>query len=360
MTTETLKGTIQGYFDRAFTELESKEFQTPLIRDGIGFKAGLAKNSGTFVQFRTFDPLPLSTKADSDSPVTYAEDEEPAAPMELKDDVFQASLRDIVGYLATTPRLLEQDPVDVLKTIKTELVVWARRMMHVVANDRLVVPFDGAVTNLKNEFVKAPQPLKTLYAGGVAGFGSMRRDNYITLADILRAAAVLRNENVPMIDDRPVCVIDSPGIQQLALGDSKFLDAIKRAEDQTQRLFGHGSTTDYAGVHFVCQSDPYRCQLPDAGGALRVRKNVGDVRVCHMLGRNCFGTLDLGEPGSAQRKLLNRQFKVQDITVTGTKITIALRFPFQAMVMKRSHGVNLAYTSAFDETVSKLPDEFAG
>ncbi len=359
MDLDTLKGTVQGYFDRAFVEVAEKDYETPLANSDYGIKAKLAPQSGTFVQFRSLGDLPLGTNADNDSPKLYAEDEEPANPMVLTDDVFQVSLQELAGYLEMRPRLIQQDPVDILATTKRRLVKWARRMIHTVVNDRFVVPLGVAVTNLSNTYVKAPLPLRTIYAGGVAGFAGLQADSFLTLADIIRAASLLRNGNVPLLGDRVVCVVDSPGVQQLALGDSKFMDAIKRVEDSTQKIFGAGSTVDYAGVVFKVQSDGYRCHLPGEGGALRTRKNDGKVRVCHLFGENTFGYLDLGEAGSEQRKLLAPSFKVQDITVTGNKVTCALRFPMQAMVMQRDNGVNLAYTSAFDEKPGDLPDEDA-
>jgi hypothetical protein len=359
MDLDTMKGTVQGFFDRAFVEVAEKEYETPLANSDYGVKAKLAPKNGTFVQFRSLGDLPLTVTVASDSPQLYAEDEEPASAMVLTDDVFQVSLQDLAGFLELRPRLIEQDPVDILSVTKKRLVKWARRMIHTVVNDRMVVPIGVAMTNLSNTYVKAPLPLRTIYAGGAAGFAGLKADSFVTLADIVRGAALLRNGNVPLINDRVVCVIDSAGIQQLALGDSKFMDAIKRVEDASQKMFGAGSAVDYAGVAFKVQSDGYRCQLPTEGGALRTRKNTGKVRVCHLFGENTFGYLDLGEAGSEQRKLLAPSFKVQDITVTGNKITCALRFPMQAMVMQRNNGVNLAYTSAFDETPLDLPDEDA-
>lgn len=355
----TLKGTIQGYFDRAFTEVAQKDYETPLANSDFGYRAKLAKNAGTFAQFRVLGELPLATQANNDSPKLYAADQEPDAAMAFADEVFQVSVQDLVGYLALRPRLIEQDPIVNLELTKKKLIRWARRMIHTVVNDRFVVPLGVAVTNLANTYVAAPKPLRTLYAGGVAGFAGLKADSFLTLADIIRGAAMLRNASVPLINDRPVCVIDSPGIQQLALGDSKLADAIKRVEQTDQKIFGSGSSVDFAGVLFKIQSDSYRCQLAGEGGALATRKNTGKVRVAHLIGENAFGYLDLGEAGSEQRKLLAPNFKVQDITVTGNNITVALRFPMQAMVMQRNNGINVAYTSAFDEKPEDLPDDNA-
>lgn len=49
MDSTTMKGTVQRYFDRAFDEMTDKELETPLANSGLGVKAKLAPNSGTFV-----------------------------------------------------------------------------------------------------------------------------------------------------------------------------------------------------------------------------------------------------------------------------------------------------------------------
>ena len=68
MDSTTMKGTVQGYFDRAFDEMTDKELETPLANSGLGVKAKLAPNSGTFVQFRKFGDLALATEATNVSP----------------------------------------------------------------------------------------------------------------------------------------------------------------------------------------------------------------------------------------------------------------------------------------------------
>jgi len=41
MDSTTMKGTVQGYFDRAFDEMTDKELETPLANSGLGVKAKL-------------------------------------------------------------------------------------------------------------------------------------------------------------------------------------------------------------------------------------------------------------------------------------------------------------------------------
>jgi len=39
-----MKGTVQGYFDRAFDEMTDKELEAPLANSGLGVKAKLDPN----------------------------------------------------------------------------------------------------------------------------------------------------------------------------------------------------------------------------------------------------------------------------------------------------------------------------
>ena len=278
MDSTTMKGTVQGYFDRAFDEMTDKELETPLANSGLGVKAKLAPNSGTFVQFRKFGDLALATEANSDSPKMYGETEEPSASMVVPDDIFQVSTQDLAGYLSFRPKLLLQDPSDIMAVSKRRLNRWVRRMIHTVVNDRFVRPLAVAVTNLDSAYVAAPKPFRVIYAGGAAAFAGMREDSFVTIADIFRGAALLRNGRAPSSDGRYACVMDSAGIEQIKFGDSKFTDLIKGFEDKNNRVFGAGDMIDYGGAAFVRQDDPYRCNLPDVGGAVQTRCNTGKVR----------------------------------------------------------------------------------
>ncbi len=75
MDLDTFKGTVQGCLDRAFDEMTDQELENPLANNGLGVKAKLAPNSGTFVQFRKFGELALATEANSESPKMYGDAE---------------------------------------------------------------------------------------------------------------------------------------------------------------------------------------------------------------------------------------------------------------------------------------------
>ena len=56
MDSTTMKGTVQGYFDRAFDEMTDKEVENPLANSGLGVKAKLAKSNVLKKAARTYDP----------------------------------------------------------------------------------------------------------------------------------------------------------------------------------------------------------------------------------------------------------------------------------------------------------------
>lgn len=361
MTTSTLSGTIQAYLERKFQEMGDREFQTPLAASPFGEKAELAVNAGTFAQFRTWGEFDVShTSGANHAPKEYGESEEPSDAMELEDNIFQAGLSELAGYVSLGHIVRATDPVNVSRKAQERFRTWCRRETHRLVNTRFVQAFPTVVTNLDSQKVEAPKPFKTIYAGGVTSFAGLRADNFITMADIFRAAAILRNSKAPGIrNDQFVCVIDNAGIEQLKLGDPNFRDLIKRSEDKTQAVFGAGKMIPYGGVFFAPQHDPYTCKLSAEGGTLAARQDGGKVRVCHVLGRGAFGYLDFGKAGTVQRRTLTPTFKVQDITVTGVTMTMGLRMQVQAMVLNRDFGLNLAYTTPFDEDFDSIPDDQA-
>ncbi len=85
----------------------------------------------------------------------YGETEEPSASMVVPDDIFQVSTQDLAGYLSFRPKLLLQDPSDIMAVSKRRLNRWVRRMIHTVVNDRFVRPLAVAVTNLDSAYMAA-------------------------------------------------------------------------------------------------------------------------------------------------------------------------------------------------------------
>ena len=51
----------------------------------------------------------------------YGETEVPSASMVVPDDIFQVSTQDLAGYLSFRPKLLLQDPSDIMAVSKRRL-----------------------------------------------------------------------------------------------------------------------------------------------------------------------------------------------------------------------------------------------
>lgn len=361
MDTTKLAGTIQAYMIKKFQEMGDREFKTPLANASFAETAELVSNNGTFASFRVWQEFDVShTSATNHSPKEYGENDEPSAAMELSDTVFQAGLSELAGFVSLGHIARATDPVNLTMKSQERFATWLRRELHRLVNTRFVRVFPTAVTNLDSQFVEAPKPFKTIFAGGVTNFANLRADGFIQMADIFRAAAILRNSKAPTIkNDQYVCVIDNAGIEQLKLGDANFRDLIKCSEDKSGSVFGAGKMISYGGVYFVPQNDQYACALAAEGGTLANRQDGGKVHVAHVLGRGAFGYLDFGKAGTVQRRSLTPTFKTQDITVTGVNMTMALRMQAQAMTLNRDFGLNLAFTTEFDEDFASLPDDQA-
>jgi len=115
----------------------------------------------------------LATETSNDSPKMYGETEEPSASMVVPDDIFQVSTQDLAGYLSFRPKLLLQDPSDIMAVSKRRLNRWVRRMIHTVVNDRFVRPLAVAVTNLDSAYVATPKPFRVFGAGDMIDYGGV-------------------------------------------------------------------------------------------------------------------------------------------------------------------------------------------
>ena len=174
-----------------------------------------------------------------------------------------------------------------------------------------------------------------------------------TVEDFKRAKAALVNDGVPEVSPgMHAAIIDNAICQQLE-SDPYFRECIMRGY-KISEAFGGAKTVDMYGLHFIIQDDPYRCKLASAGGALATRSDTGDVHVAHVLGKGAFGYVDLNDEKTMKRLMGGAGFKVQDISKTGVELTIGYNVPFQAGVIDRAYGLNIAGCTNYDMTVSSF------
>jgi len=358
-TISSLTGTIQKYFEQAWMDLPQTEFRTPLANSTILEKATLPKNSGTYAEFRIFDhfTVPTLTSVDGsggDTPKTYSENAEPSTPLALSASVFQVSFEMLAGYFEIGNIHAATDPVDIVAKTKEEMALFIRRMTHMLTNDRFVRAITANVLNSSQSPTPLPAPFKTIFANGVGSFGGLQADSFFTSLDFKRARMLLRNANVPgVFGDKYAAFVEEAILAQLQ-EDPTFKDQIKRHEDMLQKTMADGGYVDWEGMRFLLQDDGYRANLPAASGALTTRANGGAVHVAHILGKYSAGYVDFGGANTVQRRSLMPKWHVVDTSKTGTGPSVGFRMPYQAAVMDSLRGVNLAGTSAFDESIADI------
>lgn len=357
-TIATITGTIQKYFEKSWMDLPKEEFRTPMANSDLLTKAVIPKNSGTYAEFRMFADMTVETNGTDDSPKTYSENAEPSTAVAASASVFQVAFEMLADYFELGAIQAATDPIDLLKKKKEQFHTLIRRKMHMLTNDRCVKPITANVLNSSQSPTPLPAPFKTIMTGGKSAFGSLTANDVFTMADFKTARSLLDNIGAPKAfgsgESGLYAAIISNAVKDQLLEDAVFRDIVKRSEDRAGKAFGVGMVIDWEGMRWIVQDDGYRCNLPSAGGALTTRKNTGAVHVAHVLGKDAMGYVDFGGSADVQRKTLMPKFKVQDLSVTGTGFTVGYRMPYQACVLNRRRGVNIAGTSNFNATIDDL------
>ncbi len=356
-TTSTLAGTIQKYFEDSWMEMPEEELRLPLANNADFEVASIPANGGQYAEFRKFGKLTVeAASATDDTPKTYAENTEPSAPVALSSEIIQVPFELLRDYVDLGNVTLATDPTDLMRKNKDALTLLIRRKQHQLANSHMVKQLTRVLnsSDIPAAATYLPAGFKCIYTGGAQVFNDVTADHLFTVNVFKKARTLLANAQVPrMKNGRYLAIVDEAIVAQL-LEDSVFRDIVKRHQDTTQKSFGTGSMLDWEGMTWLVQDDPYRCNLAAAGGALANRKNTGKVRVAHVLGKGAFGYVDAGKAGSIQRRTLRPTFKVQDISLTGTNVTVGYTMAFQACVLDDTRGLNIAGCSQFDESVADL------
>jgi N4-gp56 family major capsid protein len=374
--TTTLTGTIQKYFEKAWMDQPQEDFRSPLANDKHLDTATIPTNNGQYCEMRKFAHLTPTTQAavlltsGDDSPITYAENSEPASGLTSSTTVIQVPFELIRGYVDLGNVQTATDPIDLMRKFKDEMILYVRRMSHQITNGHFVkgIGISGTAGFMSASIPPAstylPSGFKCMYAGGLAGFASMTADSVFTMADFKRATSAFGNANVPAYKDGYFAAFIDSAIRDQLLEDPEFKDAVKRHQDLWQKTAVDGQIAVIHGCRFILQDDPYRCNLPGIGGALLYsgsalvtgRRNTGAVHVAHVLAPHAAAYVDFGGKGSIQRRTLSPTFKVQDISLTGTNTTVGFTVSFQASPIDRRRGINICGTTRFETSIDDLAD----
>lgn len=344
-------GAAQNYFKESWMNQERRKFRSPLASSELGMKASIPKG-GAYAQFRKFANFTVPTNGTDDGPKKYAEsDGDPSSGRTQSATLVEVPIAEMRDFISLGNILRAVDVVDQIelsyKLFETQIQRWAHRWV----NQAFVNGVSDTNSHTGGSYL--PASLYTAYAGGAANFAALTRQQVFTVEDFKRAKAALVNDGVPEVSPgMHAAIIDNAICQQLE-SDPYFRECIMRGY-KISEAFGGAKTVDMYGLHFIIQDDPYRCKLASAGGALATRSDTGDVHVAHVIGKGAFGYVDLNDEKTMKRLMGGAGFKVQDISKTGVELTIGYNVPFQAGVIDRAYGLNIAGCTNYDMTVSSF------
>lgn len=350
--TSGISGSVQVYFEKKWMDQARRSYETPLANSKLGMKASIPKHGGAYAEFRKFDDYTIPSAAADDAPKYFAEsDGDPGSGQTETATIIQVPLAELRDYVSLGNMVRSVDPIDVVKASYMKFETQIRRWVHRHVNEAFV---NGvADTNSYTGGSNLAGAFNTMYAGGAENFSDLNAGSKFTVEDFKRAKVALANSGVPEVyPGLHVAVIDHAICSQLE-ADPYFRELVIRGY-KTDKVFGGAKAIDIYGLRFIIQHDEYRCNLPGAGGALATRADSGAVHVAHVLGKNSFGYVDLGDARTRSRLMRGTGFKVQDITKTGVELTIGYNIPFKAAVIDDDYGLNIAGTTDYDLTVSSF------
>lgn len=352
----TLAGTIQKYFEKEWMDRPQEEFLTPLCNNSALDTATIPKNKGQYVEIRKFDHFAPTGDGTDDSPKTYAENSEPSTPLTQSASIIQIPFELLRDYVDMGAVQVATDPVDLMIKMKEEMFTYIRRMCHRLTNGHMVKQITRVLSSsaVPPATTYLPEGFKAMMVNGKSAFADLNADDVYTMMDFKRARLLLANVGVPKFaNGRYKAVIDEAILAQLQ-EDPAFADMYKRHEALAKEIGRDGKLFSWQGFDWILQNDEYRCHLPDAGGALTTRADAGQVHVAHVFGPHAAGYVPFGGSNSLNRTTMKPKFKVQDISVTGTNVTVGYTLPYQAAVFDRRRGLNIAGCTRFDETIDDL------
>jgi N4-gp56 family major capsid protein len=335
----TVAGSVQRWLDKKFMEMPERAYESPLANGMLGIKASIPMNRGQTVFFRKFAKFTV--------PTLYTIGAEPSSSQTISSSTVEVAIKEFADYVELGNLLADTDYIDLLRKCKDALIEALQRGIHRNVNNALVNAISDS-TIFSGTGTYSSAALTTRYTQGKSAFGELTADSYFTMQDFVNCRSRLRNDGVPKpYPGLYAAVVDDAVAQQLIWDDADFGDMVKRHEDKVGKAFAKGELFDYAGMRWTVQDDPYRCALPEAGGALATRSDTGSVHVAHVLGKGAYGYVQLGG-----KNPLKPSFKVQDITATGCMTTVGYRCPFRACVVDAAFGINLAGTTKYDKGVT--------
>lgn len=204
------------------------------------------------------------------------------------------------------------------------------------ANRRLMTALVAGDSTTNNSLVAFTKR----YAGYATGGSFASLTQAVTMKDIMRAVAFIEKNNPPT--GKIYCALDAFTKADLMIDDTDFRDLIKH---QDLNILARNNLPSWAGCFMDHQSDPWR---ESSAGAEETYAAAGDIVTCFIYHEKAFGVAQLMGKGG-----LKPVFHVQNVSVTGSEMTIGYRVPFKGGGLNASWGVQLRGKTA-DASVSSI------
>lgn len=306
---------IQEYYDRR--ALLERGFDSGLLK--YAKPANIPRNQSKVAHWHRWQKFALAE--------TVTEAAEPADPIQAAVDEVTATM-EILSSRINIP----QDGDDIrIDSLTKESYPKFTEQLERTANRKLITALGTASTGATFR-----------YCGGKNSFADLAAGDVITSKDIQRAVGYLEQNGVPKINGSYVCLLNPWAKVDLLAGDSEFRDLLKTGSlDVLQK----NNLDMWAGARIAGQDEPFRETL---GGTEGTYSGSGSVGTVYIFGRESYGSTQLmGKTG------LKPRFKVQDITATGSVMTIGWRCYYAGAILNRTWVVALKHVMS-DASVTSV------
>lgn len=249
--TSALAPTIQTYFDKQLLA----NAKPNLVHNQFGQKRPIPKGSGKKINFRKFSKLPKATTALTEG---VTPDGNSMTITQVEATVSQ------YGAYITTSDMLQLSSIDPVVTENNKILA----MNAAETLDYITAQILAAGTN-------------ALYAGGAEGRSALAAGTHeLSVADVKKAAAILKNNNASKIDGAYVAIVH-PFVGLDLMNDPEWID-VKTYDNKD--LYAGELGTLY-GIRFVESSEATIFKGQGADGA--------DVYATLVIGADAYGTTEI-------------------------------------------------------------------
>ena len=317
-----------------------RDFRTVLANSRYGSMTNLPRRKGQFVEYTKRNKIRL--------PEIGTEGADPQSGAPLSYSKIQAPIEFIKEFVSLTFELRETSWIDVARDAKEVMMEALRRFLHrqtqgALLNGRYLPgkrDTDGLVTTAffttpKATFSKFQNSftfnaLRRYFVNNKQTFGELVTGDRHRMSDYIGTATRLSNSGAPKINGKyPTIISDS--VKEDLMADDQFFDAAIRNARASDMVFD-GQIADYRGMTWIIDDEPWKLQTGNADAL----NEAGDIHVSFMVGKDAFSYLRLGGQNAKMAR-----FKVQDISKTGSLLTIGYTVPSQVLVLDETFGASI-------------------